>query len=479
MKKLLSAATLALVLAVLLTMTGCRGGDNSDVLKYASEADAVVLTGNVADIFRNAGAKVSGDDIKLTPALKRLFNEKGERLYVGLDLEHCAMTMNFKENVALLVVRIEDMGHFRKVMEAGKMHRQDVGDREAYTDGKGSYIVIDEGCAVAFMTRRGQLPQDILEVAQENAENNRLADWKREKLAEGSTLNAIINIEAVKDMAPTGSLSTWGYDPEELANGSVWLRCELKDDTFTGYGSVYNNAGKELTANVAPKKADAKMLEYAPENAVAAMLLAVDTDTDWESTLTKVYKQSTGHAPRGEDAAGLAMISDVLSKLDGTVMLAAGPNSLLTATSLSGWAVTAAANMKDGAAAGYVQQMREGLESAGAEMQEMEGGFRSDWLGLGAPITVKADGNVLLVSTLADPVRTSHLNYLEAKYFDDCQSGLVINLPKDHPVMGLLGGKWGVRLDLSGTAEESRLRLTVTGSSEPLLQTILETYANL
>ena len=473
-----SLSLVATLLIALLSLTGCDGGSRGDVLKYASDTDALVMTVSISDIMRNAGAEASGDKVTLTPALAHLVGEKEGGTRVGVNLDGCGFMVNLDDNgYTMFTAEITDADIFRKALEQIDMERTgDTDGLETYAGRGNAYVVIDGELAVFFTASRGQNAADVLSAARAAAEEHPLAQWKREALEKEQTLTALVSIEAVKRAVPQLNMASMSYDPEKLATATVTLEGELADAELTLTGRVLDADGGVMSSALPDKKADKAILEYAPADAMAAFYTMVPENDNWKETLTDVFRYTLGYSPTGEDDELIGTMSEFLSKTDGSVMLAGGINNLIKAGDVSGWDVTAAVQMKAGAAAEYVGKARANFDRAGVAVQEVPGGVRAYWAELGSPLTLKADGDVLLLSTLADPKRIKEHRYLKLNAIDAPLGGFELSLPKECPVMAILGSKWGVEMTATATPEETKWTARLTDTDKPLIQTLIETF---
>lgn len=480
MKKILSTGLMALLLTALLSLGACAG-KKYDLMKYVSDSDAVTVTGRMADVLRNAGAKVDGDHWKVTPQLRRLLDEAHDDFYVGLDAEHVTYTLNLADGYCIMTCGIYDVSHMRQsLMGPMRMHRVDDAEGlELYTDNNKYYFAIDGDMLIGFGGFNGQTAAEVLSTAAANAAEHPLPAWKQELLDGASTAQALVNIEALKAAVPSMQLNFPGYDPEALASATVAMSAQLEKDSFTLTARLHNAEGTVMTNELQLPDVDLSMLDYAPAPAVAAVVAPIKQQKDLRAILNNLFTQTVGFPPQPEAENNINAVADFVGKIDGTLMIAAGPTELLRATSLQGWAVTIAVQMAPGAAAEYVAMAAQSMASAPGATIPVEGGFRTDALELGAPLTIKADGDVLLISTLADPRRGSDHPYIDASALRGTLGGWIVRLPKDHPVMALLGSAWGLDMTLTSTQQEMKLSVDLTGTDKPMFEALITAFSRL
>lgn len=450
----------------------CSSGP--DVLKYASGDDAVIITGSVADVLENAGAKVSGDVITLTPQIKRLFDTDLERVSFGIDLNKCIVTANFEADCVLMGAALKSKSTFEKAVST----REGIWRTRTERDGMVLYslggrrsqhiVVTDDMVFLVTAIGYGKIePDAAVRQALDRAEASPLASWQRSILEAGNTMNMLLNVKSISSLR--GSMvPALGYDPAEVADGFVRLTADLKDTELKCTGEIYSASGIVLTNSLLTAKVDPSLLRYLPDEAVAASAFAASPDTDWQ----KVLSAATA-------APGVEILSEykdtaaaLLEKISGTVMLGIAPGALTDLASPQGWGVSVAAQLREGAAAEVVANLYDFCENEGIPVTRTDDGFYAQIPDVG---TIRASDNngVIFLTNLAPADGRGDCRYISRSDFADCTGAMVIRLPKDHLLLSLIGVKTGLELAYKATPEDITLRLRVTDTKTPLLQSLL------
>lgn len=475
MRKTILASALCLILAVL---WGCSS-EEADLLKYASANDAVIITGSLSDVAKNAGCEVSGTKIKLTEKLQRLMKAKADRLDFGIDPDHCLLTYNIGKEYVLLAAPVKSQAILEKAIKTDDQIYRTRTERSGmviYRLDPTSHIIIDDEIVfmVVSMANKVEDPDVVLGIAEANASSAPLASWQKDFLESDHTANLLISIEQAGRLAQSPQSLTVGFDPEEVRDGFVRLTADLDGPTLKAVGQVCSAEGKVLANPLVDGKPDTSMLRYATSGSMAIALAAIKPGTDWGEILRSALSTpAMRRAGVYADDATLAVATSVLNDLDGTVMLSVEPGNVMVMDKIEGWGVTLAARMKPGAAKKYADAVSAILALQGLTMTPLENGVTAEIPDQGA-ITVYADGDNFVASTRLPGVPRGNSPFVKAADFDGYNGGLVVNIPKSYPLLGLVGFNAGVRMTYMASPDQVTMETTLTGVDTPMLQSIID-----
>ncbi len=247
----------SLLAAVLLLLaSACSSGP--DMLKFVSSSDALVITGSATDVLENAGAKVSGDVISLTPELHRYFDTDRDRVSLGIDPDHFLVTVNYDAGCMLMAAPLTSKATFEKAIATlpeVMRTRTERSGMDIYTIRHNQHAVItnDMLFIVSPIGYRPLDPEKAVNQAIERASSSPLTSWQRSALEADNTLNVLLNIGAFSSLIP-GNVPSYGYDPEEVAKGFLRISGKLKGQEVKFAGQLLSDAGKVLTNNLLTEK---------------------------------------------------------------------------------------------------------------------------------------------------------------------------------------------------------------------------------
>lgn len=474
MRTKLLAAAVFLLAAVL---TGCTSSE-ADLLQYASSTDAVVITGSMKDVIENAGCDVSGSTIRLTDNLKKMIDIKEDKVDLGLDPDHCLITANITADYTLIAFGLTSQSKFERVLKADNRVWRTRTERSGmviYQVDPGRHIITTDGMMfyVSSLRDRSAKPDELLAKAKEQASKAPLASWQKDLLESGHTADVLLNIEQISSLMPKSGPLTIGYDTEAIKTGYVYLRAGLKDLKFDLVSQVYSHDGDVLTNSLIDKKADTDMLRYASDGALAVGMIALSDNIDWNKTFGAAASnpalRSAG-LPFNSAITGAA--AGVLSDITGTVMLSVEPGNMMEYDRLSGWGVTLAAQMAPGAAAKYTGMLGELMATQDVACTTSEGGFTATIPQQGT-LTVAADGDTFVATTLPPDTPRGKGKYITADDFPSAYGGLAVKIPKTFPLLSLTGFNAGIEIRYSTTPDQVKVEASLTDTEGRLIENII------
>lgn len=369
----------ALMLCIAALISGCsRKAD--DLLAIASASDMIVAEIDAAKIYENAGCAIGKDgQPSLTPALMSLAQ---------------ALDMNFIEakGVALgsIVVSVRDAsswavafsvtdaaafkGYLRSLHEGFSETEEEGYSVYRFSPSKAVYVRGNVGCL--FST--GYAPSGVAELEAYKAASaaDPLKPWQAKALDGRDAINAISKISALEKMStgfiPAAQLRAL-YDSDLIENGYFRLACSLSGLELKGEGVFTDAEGNTIKAK-ADTRVDASLLRFAGADELMAVLLAMPAGFDWAEAIERVAEIPI-FADALADTEARQAAADVLATLDGTLMVAAGPKSMMCMQSTDEWAASIAMQPRKGEADECVAKIKALLGRSAANCSvEVAGG---------------------------------------------------------------------------------------------------------
>ena len=165
----------------------------------------------------------------------------------------------------------------------------------------------------------------------------------------------------------------------------------------------------------------------------------------------------------------------MLEKISGTVLISVAPGQLVELATPQGWGVSLSAQLREGAAAEFVNNLYDFCQNESVPVTRTDNGFDANIPGLGT-IRVNDDKGVFVITNLAPSTPMGDCKYLSKSDFSDCTGSLVLRGPKEHPIISLTNLDFGVELTYKATADEVDLQLQLTDTKSPLLESLLNSF---
>lgn len=203
-----------------------------------------------------------------------------------------------------------------------------------------------------------------------------------------------------------------------------------------------------------------------------------------------------GPGVSGIDNTTTSMLSMLLEDLSGTVMLAAGPQSIDRIDHLYGWHAVIAAEMREGKASHYLDMLQTFIDANNQEKiktaeqykgygwnnyqpQLMKVDYVDDMLQISIPgegtVYAKAVDNIFVASL--SPISKKGGCRINGSDFRDSMIGLVIDIPKDNPFSTVFDFPFGCNVSYLSDAQSIHLRARQTETGGSFLNNLFEMIA--
>jgi len=474
MNKTILAAIIVIVMAAL---SGCSS--TPDLLRYACDDDAVVITGSVADVLENGGWDISATS-KFGPKLKSIFSDKKKNVPDCFDLSHCLITVNVGDNgqTVLMAVPLTSVSKFESFVEDDSPNiyrtRTERNGMIFYQMDPTSHLVIHDNALLLVGSRANsvEMPDELVTEALNRASERPLRLWQTEFLERDNTLNFLMSVAAIQKITASQAPLAIGYDPELIGTGYVCLTGSLDGPSAQISGQILDAEGNVLPNPLLNKKTDTDMLRYASNGSVAVAMIAVDPDIDWLSVLDQTFRtQAARSSGMYYDDKTISVIASVLENISGTVMLSIEPGNITKLSTPEGWGVTLAAQMKPETATSYVEMLQTLFDAEDIPYTVTDHGFEASFIGAGT-LFVRTYGDTFFASTLPPDSPRGECKYVKASDFSDNCGAAIIRLPKGYPLLSILSINSGLEITYAATADQVTISTSVTDSDQPLLQAL-------
>lgn len=419
---------MCLGLAILVASCGHKEASAESFTALGSADDAVVATGHAADVIRNAACVYGENGIEVSRALEKIIaNGASPREKVnidnalkirGVDMEECfykvtpdgdmVLAFALTDDEAFRQWLVEDMEVGAPVSDGGYDVYAIESKSKIFANGEAAYVVaIDEGeCNLAAFNS-----------IKERAAANPLAGWQKDVLAQTKTFVALVKasecIEAVGE-ENINALGSEYYDIEIIKNGYAEVSADLKGLRLNVSLAFRDINGQSIKPKTEIKPVDLEIFKYINKDDNFAFALNIPEKLDWKEVIEAIDKYTDGQISRGSNKMVMNKIVEVLGNVDGSVFISAHPKNLMLAGSgLQYWHATLGAQMKKGAAASYINEIKTLASAYGISATAKAGATVIEL----APFTfyLKDVDGMFVLST--QPIESSSATLLSKEYF--------------------------------------------------------------
>ncbi len=278
-----------------------------------------------------------------------------------------------------------------------------------------------------------------------------------------------------------------------LEGASFVTYMNLSDDKLTTITATYNAENKPLgikdvIGNEIPGLAleagiDSKLLEYLPQNTIAAYAANVE-GTDWDALFDWIADET--NMPRSERGV-LTMVSSYLNKLGGNIAIGAGFDGGLKTIGqianeevnpLNEFTFGAVIQTKPDEATGLIKELSGALDMAEVPYDEVRDGIYVNIPEVGEFYAMAVENNIIAISNVE--ITGAKSNAISGVDFGKQILGCVIVADKNHKLLQDLGIDYSLEMIGGTTANPfySEGELRITGSSDNLVTSIVKTVFN-
>ncbi len=497
---------------IALMLASCSSDAN--MYDYVSSDDAVVVQCDLTKIIDNTGSKITADGVELSPSLQKLSTHMlsgrhrqhfDDLLSVkGIDLRNIVVAVN-EQMEATVTFKVTSKGKFKEYLQ--KVTYDDV--QESEEKGYTIYRIDNErtvflaGSIACMLVADRNVDASDMETLKKQAKSDPLSSWQKKALRQGSTFNMLMNLSKYMRLIESNvgygfslvGLKA-GYDEAQLEHAFAKANFTLDGLELTGTIAMVDDNDKPLESKYAGLKMDTSLLKYASANDIFVEMTAVPGTVNWPEILDGMIVEMDGYRQYGIDHETVNAIGDVLSDIDGTVMLAAGPKNILKANTTDGWSAVLAAQMKPGMADKYMTQVKNLIEATNASMADLAGEYAAIGYRGYKPKTVTctdtADGMKIelpeagtvylkviddaLVASLA-PVTASSDCQIAADEFEGKSCGMVLHMPRNNALSGIVQLPFGIDVKYVSDSHTAHFTAKETDAEGRMLENIFKLIA--
>lgn len=484
-KTYFSALYSALCLGLAFVFASCGSEKKASVesfSKLGASDDIVLASGNFSEVVRNAGCAYGENGIALSSALENIIGkgasprEKKEfeqALKIrGVDLDNCFLKVALS-NDAVLAFGLTDAEAFRQWMvEDMEIEAPSSEDGyDVYYLDKDVKIFANSSAAYLYFKRKGECNLAAFNALKDAAAASPLADWQVEALSHSGVCVALVKSKEFLDYyrVQLPAVSNDYCDIEAMRNGYVEFSANLKG-MKCGIAMRFLNADGErikLKKDLEPINLD--IFKYIGKEDNLAMALSVPADIDWKEVMDAINEQTGGQLYRGSNRMVVNKIAEVLGNVDGTVFISAHPQSLmLMAAGPQYWHGAVGAQMKDGAAAAYINEIKSLASSFGISSTAEAG---ATVISLSPfKFYLKDINGMLVIST--DPISPGSDTLLQKKYFEGQAFALEATMADGTKLPNDAALPFQPVMAISSDGEKLQLDVELIGEGEYLLDTL-------
>lgn len=487
---------------------------DTELYDYVSAEDAVVARIDLTTVIDNTGSEIKPGGIELSPSLQKLSvylmsgrdREHFDNLLAvqGFDLNNIVVSVDSHMEAAV-TLHVTDRKKFKDYLQ--KVTYGDVQESEekgyaVYRLGTNATIFLTGSTACALLADRNVDVSDV-EARKEAAKAAPLQSWQKKALAEGKTFNMLMNLSEYSRLSSTalgsgfslGALKA-GYDDTQLKHAFAKINFSLEGLELNGTVSIVDEDDKPLVSKYADLKIDTSLLKYASADDMLVTMAVVPGSVNWREILNQMIVEMGGYRQYGIDRETVNTIGDVLSDIDGTVMLAAGPKNMLKFNTTAGWDAVLAVQMKPGMAQKYVTRIKSLIDATNATMADLAGQYAAIGYRGYKPRTVTyAESDGSLVVTLPDageiyvkvidntllaslaPVTERGGCAIAPGDFDGMSSGTIVRVPRQNVFSSIMQLPFGIDLTYMSDSQTAHFSIKETDTEGRMLENITKLIA--
>jgi len=483
-------------LLALLALTACSLGSKTSALLDQLPADAdLVAVGDFKTIMESAGGSLEDAKIKLPPVLSDAMSGKlddglddiNDMLKnSGIDIEACAVTMNYSDPCPIVVFALKDADDFVKAIEKDDFDEDEKEDglvvykkktyQSSYDESWKSYSYIAVKGSYAYFvgdvstTSDYNAPKKLRRLVDDLDDGSYADTPAGDYITSGNAGGVAFKIPRTlrSEMREAGMPAAIA----DLCGGTFCLKGNVSDEAVELSAKMLDENGKEIDKEklkdfIDPDaRLNPAVLAYlnADEQFVYAATLK---GFNWDKYLDAI---GTATGLSRSERANVNAIKDYLNKIDGTVAVGIGlTDGLESVYDLAlqnhvekAISYTLVVETKDGKAKSLINDLKDMLTTQQVPFEETGGGF-SVALSEDTKIYATAEDNVIVFSNSA--ISKSGNNPAVATLNPaDCYVAAALVFEEKSKLMKDLGLKNSVSLScIAPTCTEAVLSLKVTG----------------
>lgn len=487
---------------------------DAELYDYVSANDAMVARMDLTTVIDNTGSHIKSGGVELSPSLQKLTvllmsgrdREHFDNLLAvqGVDLSNIVVSVD-SHMEATVTIKVTDHKKFKEYLQNvtyGDVEESEEKGYTVYRLGSGGTIFVTGNTACALIADRNVDVSDV-EARKEAAKAAPLQPWQKKCLAEGKTFNMLMNLAEYVQLARSsfgsdfnfGALKA-GYDDAQLTHAFAKVNFTLEGLELSGTVAMVDADDKPLVSKYAGLKVDTSLLKYASADDMFVTMAAVPGTIQRDDVLNQMFVEMGGYRQFGIDRETVATISNVLSDVDGTVMLAAGPKNMLKINTTAGWDAVMAVQMKPGMAGKYINQIKSLIDATNTSMTDLAGqyaaiGYRGykpktvaytetdSALVVTVPqigeIYVKVIGNTLIASL--SPVSERGDCTIAAGEFAGMSSGTIVRVPRRSVLSSIMQLPFGIDISYVSDSQTAHLSVRETDAEGRMLENVIKLVA--
>lgn len=500
LKKHLGYCLMMVMACVGVTMSSCSSSNETveDKLEnYISDNTDFVYKIDLARTLEALDA-TSNDDGQLTlskdvSSVLRSALSKNERKafdrfldFKGFDWNNVIVGLKFKEierdevkMEMLLVFSVTDDDDFGESIVNASNGRMIVEDKNGYTtigdtsgtimvDGKTGYIAVTED-GICMPTQAAE----IIENWHKEAKDNPLAEWKTKFLAEAKIGTGLMSMKPIVKAASLDRDGRQGLAmiPSEVNNGYIAMTFDVNGPSVSASLAVFNGEGGKVKIP-GFRECNPSLTKYASNS---DQLIACAGMGD----LSQFRNQIIQAAPY--DSAVIDFCNYILPLCDNSsVMFSAGAKDInaFTSSSPADFHMVFAASFKDASAARTIYDLIANNlgQSGGNEFTvQVPAGSRFnnytyEYESIYMTVYGRIEGTDVILSNA--PIQQN--GKVRTSDFAGKNFAIVLNVPKNDPVLSGLNLPVGAKATLSVTGSETDAQISLTGTNKKLINALLE-----
>lgn len=462
----------AVVSAVMLASGACSKVESSLLDSVPSSAQ-VVAVADVELLLKRSGCQVADGAVTLSPELQKIVDTPAETstavsstlrmlvdLYGAIDMSevvYVSLDPNQDSNGTFLTFMISDEGAVTDKMK-------EKGVQNTGSDGIEVYAGAD--WTLAMHDGQGWLIPAGMD--SDKARSYFTAPDRKESIGSQSGIVDFLNADNAVNVAVladglSGNIKTegrracFGVKVEDSVIG-MHMQLIAPDGEITRFASDY-------------KEIDTDFLNYVPGSYIAAAAFGFTSDFDWSSLATAAALLGSRDV-----ASAVQMAIPFLSRIDGTVAVAAGPAGgapAIADINLKTWNFTVMAHMAQSDVDATLAQLGALAPHIGASPVKME----SDDSGMDA--WMLPDGTVIYAGNVDGCLAVSNLGFKPVgdnsmtDIFLSQRAAMAVNIPAGSEVVKAFGMPWGFNCSMQVGESDLNVRFSLNGSSQSVLQALL------
>lgn len=310
-----------LAMFVIVMLSVSCGGVSQGLLDSVPASTPMVASIDMEALLKQSGCRLDADTMVLTPELTELLADKRtnvlptpvellSKLHGAVDISHVLLfSIDSRGHDNLFMATISDLAMFEnRIAGIGKM-TEETDELSVYSVGDWSMAVSDTriwlGAKSPSQLIEAVNPLLSLKADASMARLVGIADY----LSGEAALKVAVHPSAINPMASGSHTSAWSCVSMKIENSVIGLDLKMMESD-----------GKPLLLASGMQELDSDFLRYVPQSYVFAIAAGFTPEFKWQEIIGAV---SLLMGP--SNSSYISVIAPVLSKIDGTVAVAAGP----------------------------------------------------------------------------------------------------------------------------------------------------------